>query len=380
MPATDWHKIRFLESSENLKPLVKMRFGREPSTSIARDIAACLVQGRLFYEAAVTSPLEIRPLQMFYGMVGFGKALVLARYCRSASTLPHAHGLKDQSRDNCRIAELRLRIDDGGSFQQFNEVVAELNRFCYLDESSKYRTVSLPSASSKSLIGLELSLRELLSRVPKLESTYRMTFGEEANTTYLGVSTVYREEGGFSVDVADAELFRDRESLKAIVVRWRERFPFLRNWRFVSGYQSYGRSNLQFRNVSPPDTDEFSETSLLVDEDNDFHAAESSDPRVYVAVEKAFSPTSDDGLYAVSPFSGQYVSEFSLHYMGLFLLSSLVRYRPQTWIHAISRSVVADMPADDQSLSLIERFLDINGSEIPEMVVSVLNPKEDRYA
>jgi len=206
-----------------------------------------------------------------------------------------------------------------------------------------------------------------------------MTFGEEANTTYLGVSTVYREEGGFSVDVADAELFRDRESLKAIVVRWRERFPFLRNWRFVSGYHRYGRSNLQFRNVSPPDTDEFSETSLLVDEDNDFHSAESPDPRVYVAVEKAFSPTSDDGLYAVSPVSGQYVSEFSLHYMGMFLLSSLVRYRPQTWMHAISRSVVVDTPADDQSLSLIERFLDINASAIPEMVVSVLNPREDRY-
>jgi hypothetical protein len=78
--------------------------------------------------------------------------------------------------------------------------------------------------------------------------------------------------------------------------------------------------------------------------------------------------------------SGQYVSEFSLHYMALFLLSSLVRYRPQTWMHAISRSVVADMPADDQSLSLIERFLDINSSEIPDMVVSVLNPHEDRYA
>jgi hypothetical protein len=47
MPAIDWHKCRFLESSENLKPLVKMRFGREPSSSLAREISAGLLQGRL---------------------------------------------------------------------------------------------------------------------------------------------------------------------------------------------------------------------------------------------------------------------------------------------------------------------------------------------
>jgi len=71
MGEIDWHKCRFLESSENLKPLVKKRFGREPSTSVAREIAACLQQGRLFYEAAAASPLEIRPLQLFlwYGRV-----------------------------------------------------------------------------------------------------------------------------------------------------------------------------------------------------------------------------------------------------------------------------------------------------------------------
>ena len=71
MNQANWHECRFLESSENLKPLVKKRFGREPSTSVAREIAVCLQQGRLFYEAAAASPLEIKPLQMFYGMVAF---------------------------------------------------------------------------------------------------------------------------------------------------------------------------------------------------------------------------------------------------------------------------------------------------------------------
>jgi hypothetical protein len=35
-------------------------------------------------------------------------------------------------------------------------------------------------------------------------------------------------------------------------------------------------------------------------------------------------------------------------------------------------------PADDQALSIIEQFLDLNTSVIPGMVVTVLNPHEDR--
>ena len=83
MAEADWQKCKFLESGENLKPLIRMSFGREPSTALAREISACLQQGRLLYEAAGSLPLEIRPLQQFYGMVGFAKALITAKSLRS---------------------------------------------------------------------------------------------------------------------------------------------------------------------------------------------------------------------------------------------------------------------------------------------------------
>jgi hypothetical protein len=38
----DWSKIRFLESTENLKSIVRQSSGRTPSTTAARDITACL--------------------------------------------------------------------------------------------------------------------------------------------------------------------------------------------------------------------------------------------------------------------------------------------------------------------------------------------------
>ncbi len=126
-------EVRFLESMDNLKPRVKLRFGREPSTGVAREIVGCLLQGRLFYEAAANSPLEIRPLQMFYGMVGFAKALIVASRCMSLSTLRGAHGLKDVSDGGCRIADLRVRITDAGTFHEFNDVVAAWTRLCCFD-------------------------------------------------------------------------------------------------------------------------------------------------------------------------------------------------------------------------------------------------------
>ena len=63
--------------------------------------------------------------------------------------------------------------------------------------------------------------------------------------------------------------------------------------------------------------------------------------------------------------------------MALFLLSTLVRYRPQSWTHAISRSAISEQPADDKALSLVERFLDVNSATIPETTVRVLNLHED---
>jgi YaaC-like Protein len=103
-------------------------------------------------------------------------------------------------------------------------------------------------------------------------------------------------------------------------------------------------------------------------------SAETSNREVPFPLEKSLAPVAGAGTYAISPINECYPSEFSLHYMALFLLSSLVRYRPQTWMHAISRSVMRDLPADDQALSLIEQFLDLNMGHIPEMIPTVLNP------
>src|SRR2546430_16683494 len=79
MADIDWYPVKFLESTTNLKNVLKDAIGHTPSTNIARQAAVCLQHGRMYYESAAVSPLEIRPLLIFYGMVGFAASLVVAR-------------------------------------------------------------------------------------------------------------------------------------------------------------------------------------------------------------------------------------------------------------------------------------------------------------
>jgi hypothetical protein len=63
----------------------------------------------------------------------------------------------------------------------------------------------------------------------------------------------------------------------------------------------------------------------------------------------------------------------ALQFLGSFLLSSLVRYRPQIWQNSISQSVTAESPADDRALSLIEKFSRRCFKWLSEYVVRVID-------
>jgi YaaC-like Protein len=377
----DWHRCKFIESGGNLRPLVKKRFGREPNASLAREIAACIQQGRLFYEAAAEAPLEIRPLQQFYGMLGFSRSLVVASQLRSLSTLRPAHGLRDVSHHGARIADMRVKIQGVGTFQEFNDVVAELTRLCYIDNQTRRRAIYLPTAKSDKLNDLEISFRDLLGRIPGLETLYRMTYRNEAYTDRVLLDVGIQENESLRIRIDDPEVFNNRESLKRIVTRWRQRYPFLKKWRLNSAEQGWGNSVIHFRNIGRADIDEFSEEYLMFEDLRAHELPVPDDKNAQFRLEDGLEPLSggfgDGKPYAMSPINGHHISEFSIQYLALFLLSSLVRYRPQSWTRAISRSAVPNEPADDESLSLIERFLDLNQATIPEMVIRVLNPDED---
>ncbi|OGQ05899.1 MAG: hypothetical protein A2W61_06225 [Deltaproteobacteria bacterium RIFCSPLOWO2_01_44_7] len=382
----NWYKLKFLESGANLKPLIKTITGREPSTAITREIAVCLQQGRLFYEAAEKAPLEIRPLQLFYGMMNFAKGLVIAKTLKPLSMLPTSHGIRDISAQECRLAALAVKINSEGTFQKFNDVVSAFTRICYFGRSNKPTSTYIPSSSSKELLGFELCLKDIFSRIPGLQDLYRSTFSEDANIYSLVIHFRAEFANYCEVRIDDSELFTNRTTLRLLVEKLRSRIAFLNNWMIESAEQGWGNSIICFGNIDNSSIDDLDE-NCFIESSGKFRAkfyplCNINKPRIDIA--QVFPPMgqgySNRHPVVIAPLNGQYLSEFSLHYLGLYLLSSLVRYRPHVWGRALSRTMLQDIPADDTLLALIEQFMELSRSTIPEMIVKALNPFEDSYS
>ena len=383
----DFNELRFLESVENIKSLVHLRTGRELSTSRAREITACIQQGRQFFEASSAAPLEIRPLVQFYGLLGFSRALVLGYRLCSLSSMAASHGLRDVTAPGARIAQLTATIEAKGTFVEFNDTACSLNRFCYIDAHTHPAKVLVPTASSAPLSGLRITLKDVLARSPALTKLYRYTFSELPSTEALDHLSFDAHHNYWTTRLVDDQRLDSRASLSSIIGRWRTRFPYLSRWRVVEAVPAYGASYITLANLECGTDDDLDVVALPEIEPNHYVAPMRDAPppdhpripldQLFLGVGGGYSGSS---AIAIAPYAGQYLSEFSLAYIGLFLLSSLVRYRPDTWSHAVSRSSLQDRPVDDQALSLIQAFLEDTYAAIPSLIVQALNPHEDKYA
>ena len=159
--------LKFLESTTNIKALIKNSIGRTPSTTISSQIAVCIQQGRHFFEAATASPLQIKPLQIYYGALSFAKAVILARNLVAIDTLTPSHGLKDVSDYNSGIEHLTLQVGKRGTFQDFNSAVATLGRIWYY-ENAMMKWTPKPFDGAEGLVDQRITITEIFSRIPNL--------------------------------------------------------------------------------------------------------------------------------------------------------------------------------------------------------------------
>lgn len=373
----EWHLLQFLESSENLRKAIARHHGWRPSDTRAREIAACLRQGRLFYETGAASPTDISPLQFFYGMVAFAKALTLVcDRTTGLSALVPGHGIRDDSAANSRLEELVASIDNRGTLAEFNDVVASRNRLCYFDEENHPRSIVIPCADSATISGLRCTFKDILSRIPGMHSLYTETTGEFASTTPVVIQAPSIPENKWSIRIDDLRRYDDRDGLRAIVGELRVRFPFLAAWRVLEAQRAWGRSIIQFVNVAP-DGDDLAEGVLFAAGGAFYVPPELVNVGRFQNVGRHLDPIAGGfggTVSAISPLHGLNLSEYTLHYVALFMLSSVVRYRPQTWMHVLSRAVTQVRPADDSMLALVELLLYTNQHQIPNFVTEVINP------
>ncbi|MGY3610813.1 MULTISPECIES: YaaC family protein [unclassified Bradyrhizobium] len=350
----DWNDIRFLESTTNLKTIIKKSTGKTPSTEVARDIAACLQQGRLFFEIASSAPLQVQPLQIYYGMVGFAKAIVLARNIQSISTIAQSHGLSGVAQPTSKVEDLTLKFHQKGLFAQFNDVVASLGRPNYFDNSMP-RSEPKPFDSAAALGGTTCSFKDILGRIPSLQRLYQRTFSEDAACWSI---SFYHRGNDVELRIDDPHLIADRNDLRLVIDKWRQKFPFLRQWCLCEAGHACDNTVLLSHNVDKPSNGEFSDKFLIETESGFSAAPYPSQVRIpFSSILPALAGgITNDHPTAIQPLNGVNLSEFALQFCGAFLLSSLVRYRPQVWQHALSHSAFERRAADDRALSIIEAF------------------------
>lgn len=233
----------------------------------------------------------------------------------------------------------------------------------------------MPTAPSSDLSELEMSLKDILSRIPSLGPLYRNTFTEPALNESL---RLIAEPGGYwTLRIDGSRVYTDRAELVDMIQDWRRRFPTLLKWRVVEATRAWGRSIITFANVPVP-PNELDEATLrgftarfVVGDD-----FKTKSPLVLGDVLRPMGGSFSGHESLISPIAEVYVSEYALQYLGMYLLSSLVRYRPQTWVHAITRSVTSQNPADDHALALLEEFMGLHSRMIPQLVAEVLSPTE----
>lgn len=377
----DIHQLNYLESTANLKIAVQQSQMWRPSTAQAHEICACLRQARLFLNSASQAPLEIRPLELYYGVAAYAKALVLSTKRNTRlSTLAQSHGVKDTSSSDSRLESLRGKIEGRGTFVEFNDFVAPRNQIRFDRADRSAFTQAIPTASSANLAGLSMTMLDLLGRIPNLGELFYATTGRGPLARRAWFDII-QEAHPPTINVEIQEKFRTFDQFVQLATLLREEHPILRHWAISRAYLGgTSHSAISFADL-PPDSNEYSPDHWKFHTNMFEYKQEisvQSGLRAAVRIDGGLAATRQRDYYLVSPLEGNSIHSHSLQFLALHLLSSLARYRPSVWMHALSRTAIAERPADDHLLALLEKFLMWAPSNFQTLVCETLLSSNER--
>lgn len=162
-----------------------------PSAAKLKSIAMTMRQGREFFDAAASSDYLTRPIQHYYGIFAYSRAMVMMLDAHATEdSLSQSHGLSVESmprriRSATELLNLDIKII-GGAFMEWANVAQ--SQFALRHNSSK-RNGALgydpPSVDSK------VSIEQLLSLIPETWEELRgLTNKQYAHLIYNASDTV----------------------------------------------------------------------------------------------------------------------------------------------------------------------------------------------
>ncbi len=357
--------LRHLESRSAIAARIQLLCGRQPNAEQTDFASACLLHGRLFWDSAKAASLETKPLLLYYGAAAYAKALVIAMRSLRPQDLSQSHGLSCKAGSGPLIGDFSVRANGHGLFQEFNDVVAPLNRIRYYT-GSQPQIRALPTAASAQLKAVEATLLECLSRVASLRDAFVLCTRQEPNVLRIqfGREDHFGPEW-FRIRTDVQGEFANQQELLVTANAVRARFPFLAEWNLGEAENAWGKTVLGFDNCPPQPVQPTGRQWQTM------NSALCFDP--FAAMPPVAGGWADSGAAFVTPIDGQHVSEFSVVLAALLALSSIVRYHPHTWTACVHRRPVAGRAIDDSLLPLIVEFMNDVETRFPAFIAEALS-------
>jgi hypothetical protein len=180
-----WRHLESYESHDLVVRFFRETHGRDLSAAKAKELTSYLAQARDYFRAADVAADLVRPLLLYYGVLALSRWLILVRMpgLREAA-LAKSHGLEALDwattigdRGIAAFVDTRTRVTRG-TFSQLLEATEGAETFWLLDVgvpigSTRWTQIVAPTAP----LGLVLTPREVLARIPELADLFNETFG-----------------------------------------------------------------------------------------------------------------------------------------------------------------------------------------------------------
>jgi hypothetical protein len=171
--STAWGTLSNYESQDLVRRRYKEKHGGEANASLAKEIRSSITQARGYFEAAMTADRTVKPLLLYYGVLGLARALVMYLDRRREATLSQSHGISAKewssvfSQPNPDLGTIQVDIGKGGALPEFARATQNIS---LLQNNSSAVNLGYPHGSVPADVCIEV--RELFSRLPEIGAYY----------------------------------------------------------------------------------------------------------------------------------------------------------------------------------------------------------------
>jgi hypothetical protein len=168
-----WQILTNYESQDLVRRQFRVANNREINAEHAREIRSAVTQAREYFEAASTAGRAVKPLLLYYGVLGLSRAVIMFMSGLREAALSQGHGLSPSdwqsvfSKTELDPGALEVQINKNGSLRQFAEATG--NRSYLTDNSSRANIDYIHKAVPEEA---NVRIDDLLSRLPEIGAHY----------------------------------------------------------------------------------------------------------------------------------------------------------------------------------------------------------------